>query len=100
VAACWQANPALEPVAGASGPENGLAAVHRIACWNPPTPQEAAAGHPMREGFVPAAPPGGDGAAGETGGSAFFALTVDEELLDALPGARGLPEPPAPEVRR
>jgi oligopeptide transport system ATP-binding protein len=100
VAACWQANPALEPVAGASGPENGPAAVHRIACWNPPTPQEAAAGNPMREGFVPASPPGGDGAAGETGGSAFLALTVDEELLDALPGARGLPEPPAPEVRR
>ncbi len=103
VAACWQANPALEPVAGASGPENGLAAVHRIACWNPPTPEEAAAGRPMRERFVPAAPPSSDGTAGafgEMSGSTFMALKVDEELLDALPGARGLPEPPAPEVRR
>ena len=36
----------------------GPAATHRIACFNPPTHDEAAAGRPLREGFTPAPPPG------------------------------------------
>jgi acyl-CoA synthetase (AMP-forming)/AMP-acid ligase II len=33
-------------------------ATHQIACHNPPTADESAAGRPLREGFVPAPPPG------------------------------------------
>jgi oligopeptide transport system ATP-binding protein len=55
---CWTAMPPLDPVEATgeivtSGPN----ATHRIACWNPATPDEAVAARPMRPGFVPAAPP-------------------------------------------
>ena len=36
----------------------GLAATHRVACFNPPLPDEAAAGRPTRPGFVAAPIPG------------------------------------------
>jgi hypothetical protein len=36
---------------------SGPAATHRFACHNPPTDEEAAAGRPLREGFVPAPRP-------------------------------------------
>jgi oligopeptide transport system ATP-binding protein len=57
---CWTDNPALRPLL-----ENtrviatGANATHQIACHNPPTPAEAAAGRPLRDGFVAAPPPGG-----------------------------------------
>jgi oligopeptide/dipeptide ABC transporter ATP-binding protein len=56
---CWEVNPPLDPVeegvrVRTSGPE----ATHRVACHNRPTREEAAAGRPLREGFVPAPPPG------------------------------------------
>ena len=56
---CWDEMPplvALDPDARVrmSGPE----ATHRVACHNRPTPEEAAAGRPLREGFKPAPPPG------------------------------------------
>jgi len=56
---CWNDNPALVPISG-SGPVNvsGPQATHQIACHNPPTAEESAAGRPLREGFVPAPPPG------------------------------------------
>ena len=38
-----------------TGPE----ATHQIACFNPPTPEEAVAGKPLRDGFVAAPPPAG-----------------------------------------
>ncbi|MGC8633462.1 MAG: ABC transporter ATP-binding protein [Candidatus Limnocylindrales bacterium] len=103
VAACWRTNPALETVASATGPENGSAAVHRIACWNPPNADEAAAGRPLREGFVPAPPFGEEGGGAAEGAIPEEDLVVfesDGEPLTALPGARGLPEPPGTEVRR
>jgi oligopeptide/dipeptide ABC transporter ATP-binding protein len=56
---CWSAMPPLEALREGervvtSGPE----ATHRVACHNRPTPAEAAAGRPLREGFSPAPPPG------------------------------------------
>jgi oligopeptide transport system ATP-binding protein len=56
---CWTDNPPLVAVnpgerVRTSGPE----ATHRVACHNRPTRDEAAAGRPLREGFVPAPPPG------------------------------------------
>jgi oligopeptide transport system ATP-binding protein len=55
---CWSENPGLAPVDGRelvvmTGPD----ATHRIACFNPPTHEEALAGRPLREGFVAAPPP-------------------------------------------
>jgi hypothetical protein len=46
---------ALDP--GARIQTSGPEATHRVACHNRPTPEEAAAGRPLREGFVPAPPP-------------------------------------------
>ncbi|MFN8619989.1 MAG: ABC transporter ATP-binding protein [Chloroflexota bacterium] len=47
---CWTVDPALAPT---REPELDRA----IACHNPPTPDEAAAGRPDRPGFTPALPP-------------------------------------------
>src|SRR3954454_5002878 len=52
---CWTTNPPLvahDPTVrvATSGPN----ATHRSACHNIPTPEEAAAGRPLREGFTPA----------------------------------------------
>jgi oligopeptide/dipeptide ABC transporter ATP-binding protein len=56
---CWETNPTLEPVhAGEAVVTTGPAATHRSACHNRPTMAEAAAGRPLREGFVPAPAPG------------------------------------------
>jgi oligopeptide/dipeptide ABC transporter ATP-binding protein len=65
---CWTDNPPLAP-AGTVGRvvTTGTAATHLFACHNPPTEEEVAAGRPLREGFVAAAPPG----------------TVIERLLEA-----------------
>jgi oligopeptide/dipeptide ABC transporter ATP-binding protein len=56
---CWTDMPPLVPLdpderLRTSGPE----ATHRVACHNRPTAEEAAAGRPLREGFVAAPPPG------------------------------------------
>jgi oligopeptide transport system ATP-binding protein len=63
LARCWDDNPVLEPLEalapGASIRTTGLAATHRIACWNPPTADEAAGGAPLRPGFEAAPPPEG-----------------------------------------
>jgi oligopeptide/dipeptide ABC transporter ATP-binding protein len=57
---CWTENPGLAPVhRGAPVITTGPNATHRIACHNPPTLTEASAGHPLRDGFTPAAPPPG-----------------------------------------
>jgi oligopeptide/dipeptide ABC transporter ATP-binding protein len=56
---CWTDNPpliALDP--GARVRTSGPEATHRVACHNRPTAAEADAGRPLREGFVPAPPPG------------------------------------------
>ncbi len=60
---CWEQMPPLDPVRGAS-PDGrvvttGPDATHRVACHNPPTPEEAEAGRPLRPGFVAAPPPAG-----------------------------------------
>jgi oligopeptide transport system ATP-binding protein len=56
---CWTDNPSLAPLApGSRIVTSGPGATHRIACHNPPTAAEAAAGRPQRPGFVAAPPPG------------------------------------------
>jgi oligopeptide transport system ATP-binding protein len=55
---CWDAMPPLEALdPGLEMQSTGPRATHRVACWNPPTAEEASAAKPMRPGFVPAAPP-------------------------------------------
>jgi oligopeptide/dipeptide ABC transporter ATP-binding protein len=57
---CWGENPALEPVSpGTRVVTTGPTATHLVACFNPPTPEEAIAGRPVRPGFVAAPIPGG-----------------------------------------
>jgi oligopeptide transport system ATP-binding protein len=96
---CWTANPTLEPLeAGATIRTTGPQATHRVSCWNPPTAEEAVAGAPLRDGFVAAPPPGGSrgqgaGPVAEEGERVVFTADADEAV--ALPGAHGLPEPPA-----
>ena len=101
---CWETNPTLEPlVAGAAIQTTGPQATHQIACWNPPMGEEALAGMPLREGFVPAPPPGGPGALSPEAVPAEQELVVvapDADSLISLPGARGLPEPPSTDPRR
>jgi oligopeptide transport system ATP-binding protein len=103
--ACWTENPVLAPLDSTDRIETtGPGVTHRIACWNPPTADEASAGRPLREGFVPAPPP----APAEAGGTAvplasegdLVVFSPEGEPETALPGARGLPEPPHPEARR
>ena len=56
---CWTDMPPLDPLEPNVRVQlSGPAATHRVACHNRPTPEEAAAGRPLREGFVPAPPPG------------------------------------------
>jgi len=58
VEACWTAMPPLDPIdATQEIVTTGPNATHRIACWNPVTPEEAVAARPLRAGFTPAAPP-------------------------------------------
>ena len=57
---CWAENPGLEPVRLAGGSvARGPGPVHEIACHNPPTPGEALAGRPLRDGHRPAPAPAG-----------------------------------------
>jgi oligopeptide/dipeptide ABC transporter ATP-binding protein len=57
---CWGDNPALEPIErGVRVVTTGPDATHRIACHNPPTPEEADAGRPLRAAHQPAPAPAG-----------------------------------------
>ena len=50
--------PALDPIDETSQiVTTGPNATHRIACWNPATPEEGVHAHPNRPGFTPAPPP-------------------------------------------
>jgi oligopeptide/dipeptide ABC transporter ATP-binding protein len=55
---CWTDMPPLV-TDGAALPvvASGPGATHLLACHNPATPDEAEAGRPLREGFLPAPPP-------------------------------------------
>jgi oligopeptide transport system ATP-binding protein len=58
VEACWTTMPALDPIDETSQiVTTGPNATHRIACWNPATPEEGVHAHPNRPGFTPAPPP-------------------------------------------
>jgi oligopeptide transport system ATP-binding protein len=58
IEACWTDNPTLVPLGSGPLVTFGPEATHLIACHNPPTPEEAAAGRPLRQGFTAAPVPG------------------------------------------
>ena len=100
---CWVENPALRPVVeGTPIVTTGPRASHLIACHNPPTPDEAATGRPIRPGFSPApAPPGlvdelSLRSNGGPGGLADLIEVIEatEGPLSPWPSAAGLPLPP------
>ncbi len=108
VETCWIENPGLRGL-HRDGPvvTTGESATHRIACHNPPTDAEAAAGRPRRDGFAPAPPPAG--AIGELAGARVAStVDIDAEMRDiyreegpisTAPSAGGLPLPPQEEHR-
>ena len=83
----------------------GTGATHQIACFNPPTEEEAAAGKPLSPGFVSAPPPAGmidEVGAGRIGSTADLEglvadIQAEEGPLSLGPSAGGLPIPPEPE---
>jgi oligopeptide transport system ATP-binding protein len=98
--ACWSENPTLEPLnPGLPIVTTGSRATHRIACHNPPTAEEAAAGRPLRSGFAAAPPPEGalDELAGERPESMEDMAEVErgiyreEGIVSTAPSAVGLP---------
>jgi oligopeptide transport system ATP-binding protein len=55
---CWTEMPPLDPIVATDEiVRTGPKATHRTACWNRPTAEEATAGGPLRDGFVPAPSP-------------------------------------------
>ena len=97
---CWEEMPPLVPTAAVSRVvTSGPNATHRLACHNPPTVEEAAAGRPLRDGFSPAPPPGGAVPAAEAGELApsDAEMVVEQPAVEeivASPGAHGLSVPP------
>jgi oligopeptide/dipeptide ABC transporter ATP-binding protein len=103
---CWQENPPLRPtIEGTRVVMTGTGATHQIACFNPPTEEEAAAGKPLSPGFVSAPPPAGmidEVGAGRIGSTADLEglvadIQAEEGPLSLGPSAGGLPIPPEPE---
>ena len=111
VEACWTENPGLQPLdRGERVVTTGPKATHRIACHNPPTPNEVRGGRPLRAGFTAAPPPDGmldelSLGGGELGGGESTAdlqglvadIQSEEGPLSLYPSAGGLPIPPEPE---
>jgi oligopeptide transport system ATP-binding protein len=97
---CWEEMPPLSATtAGTRVITSGPSATHRIACHNPPTVEEAAAGRPLREGFTPAPPPGAiiAVAEGEDAAPVDAEMVVEQPIVDdtlVAPGAHGLSLPP------
>ena len=100
---CWVDNPELTALErGSRVVRTGADATHQIACHNPPTPEEATAGRPLREGFVPAPPPSSEAPPDEVkppeeppAPGDEVAVFVDElGPTSPAPGAAGLPLPP------
>ncbi|HEX5395939.1 MAG TPA: ABC transporter ATP-binding protein [Candidatus Limnocylindria bacterium] len=77
---CWTDNPPLAAVDAISSPPvlSGPQATHRAACHNQPTAEEAAAGHPLRSGFVPAPPPAGVAGSIDAQSDAVAAYSAEE----------------------
>ena len=76
---CWDENPGLEPLErGTAVVPTGPSATHRIACYNPPLPDEAELGRPTRPGHRPAPAP-----AGQLDELATLAAIVDGVTVEA-----------------
>ena len=78
-----------------TGPE----ATHLAACHNQPTPDEAKAGRPLRDGFIPAPPPGTvieqlAETAEPAAEAELVIFTPEEGPQTTAPGAGALPLPP------
>jgi oligopeptide/dipeptide ABC transporter ATP-binding protein len=105
VEACWAENPALRALRQDEAlVMTGPNATHRISCHNPPTEAEAAAGRPLRDGFVAAAPPAEaiDELSGRIGSSIdseamLLDITREEGPISMGPSAGALPLPPEKE---
>ena len=108
VEACWTNNPELRPLTeGGPVVMTGPKATHRIACHNPPTPNEVRGGRPLRPGFTAAPPPAemldelslapAEVTADLKG--LMAGIQVEEGPLSVYPSAGGLPIPPEPERR-
>ena len=104
---CWEQMPPLEPLsAGEPVVMTGSGATHLVACHNQPTAEEAVAGRPLREGFVPAPPPSevvrglaevaGEDAAAED----ELVVFTEEGPTTTVSGAGGLPLPPEEDHHR
>jgi oligopeptide transport system ATP-binding protein len=98
---CWQQMPPLEPATpGQAVVMRGSGATHLVACHNQPTPEEVEAGRPLREGFIPAPPPGEVveelvQVAEEAAGAAEELVVFTEEGPTTAAGEAGaLPLPP------
>jgi oligopeptide/dipeptide ABC transporter ATP-binding protein len=79
----WLTNPPLEPRRRRDGGLDVVPTLHLVACHNQPTHAEALAGRPLREGFIPAPPPGSVRAAIER----VAEPSVGEEIVVFSPGA-------------
>jgi oligopeptide transport system ATP-binding protein len=97
---CWGENPLLEPLEPTIQIQTtGAGATHRIACWNPPTHEEAAAGRPLREAFAAAPPPGleavfssGEPPTTPQAAATLVLFTPEGEPTAAPGGVRGIAE--------
>ena len=104
---CWDENPALVPIhPGERVVQTGPNATHRIACHNPPTPEEAIAGRPTARRVRPGAGPVGGGrpARRVRGRRCDRRRRVrddagDEGPVSPGPSAGGLPLPPEEGLR-
>ncbi len=103
---CWSDNPSLASLTpGERVVTTGAGATHRIACHNPPTPDEAAAGRPIRAGFRAAPSPDQllSGPFEEPGGfegDEVAILEGDMGPVSPAPSAGGLPLPPEEDLHR
>jgi oligopeptide transport system ATP-binding protein len=100
---CWRVMPPLEPLRrGDAVVETGPRATHRVACHNQPSPDEVAVGRPLREGFVPAPPPGEvvqelvEEATEAAGAGEELVIFTEEGPTTAAGEAGGLPLAPEP----
>ncbi len=100
---CWEENPGLAPLdPSAAAPPSGPGSTHRIACWNPPTADEALHAGPLRPGFSAAPPPPGMAVrlAAQGAGDGLDLPPFIADAATVLPGSHGVPEPPDAGERR
>ena len=101
---CWETMPRLEPLMPVGRViTRGAGATHRVACHNPPTEEEVAAGRPLREDQQPAPPPGSavaiEGGLTPAEAEAIGEVPVETGDAAAEPRAHGLTHPTDEDAR-